>query len=127
MNSNDIRAAEAELLAAETAAERGPQPKPFRPYRLRSTLRGHQRGVASVKFSPDGKWIASSGADSSVRIWEVDTGKCVHVLMGHLAGVSTISWAPEGGLLASGGDDKVIRLWNAITVSFNPPFQAYLR
>ena len=116
MNSNDIRAAEAELLAAETAAEQGPPPKPFRAYRLKATLRGHTRGVACARFSPDGKWIASCGADASVRIWEVGSGKCVHVLMGHLAGVSTVSWAPEGGLLASGGDDKVVRLWNATTV-----------
>lgn len=29
------------------------------------TLRGHKRGVAAVKFSPDGKWIASCCKDNS--------------------------------------------------------------
>lgn len=28
-------------------------------YRPHMTMRGHKRGVAAVKFSPDGKWIAS--------------------------------------------------------------------
>lgn len=33
-----------------------PQRLNYVPY---MTLRGHKRGVAAVKFSPDGKWIAS--------------------------------------------------------------------
>ena len=36
-------------------------------YVPRLTLRGHKRGVAAVKFSPDGKWIASCCTDTAER------------------------------------------------------------
>jgi len=31
-------------------------------YVLRGTLTGHRMPISAVKFSPDGKWIASAGA-----------------------------------------------------------------
>jgi len=41
-----------------------PPPKPERlNYKLRSVLKGHLRGVSQVKFSPDGRMIASGGED----------------------------------------------------------------
>nr|POF27651.1 wd repeat-containing protein 5 [Quercus suber] len=90
------------------------RPKIERPtrldYRLHMTLRGHKRGVASVKFSPDGKWIASC-----CRIWDAYTGQLSHTLEGHLAGISTIAWSPDSKILASGSDDKIIRLWDIST------------
>lgn len=33
----------------------------FRPYRCRSVLRGNKKGVSMVKFSRDGRFVASSG------------------------------------------------------------------
>lgn len=84
-------------------------------YGLRMTLRGHRRGVATVKYSPNGKWIASCSADSTIKIWDASNGTLVHTLEGHLAGVSTISWNPDSTVLASGSDDKSIRLWDVIT------------
>jgi len=65
-----------------------------------------------VRFSPDGRWIASCGADGMIKIWDVATGKHMRTLEGHLAGVSTIAWSPDSNTIASGSDDKAIRLWH---------------
>ena len=84
-------------------------------YALQYTLKGHKRGVASVKFSPDGKWIASCSADCTLKIWSAATGALQHTLEGHLAGISTLAWSPDSRVLASGSDDKLIRLWDVTT------------
>jgi COMPASS component SWD3 len=84
-------------------------------YALQYTLKGHKRGVASVKFSPDGKWIASCSADCTLKIWSAATGALQHTLEGHLAGISTLAWSPDSRVLASGSDDKLIRLWDITT------------
>ncbi|KAM3414241.1 hypothetical protein BST61_g10897 [Cercospora zeina] len=84
-------------------------------YVLHMTLRGHKRGVAAAKFSPDGKWIASCSADSTVKIWNAETGVISQTLEGHMAGISTIAWSPDSKVIASGSDDKIIRLWDIAT------------
>ena len=47
--------------------------------RLKS-LEGHKTAVWSVAFSPDGKTLASGGADRTVRIWNVKTGEQIKTL-----------------------------------------------
>lgn len=84
-------------------------------YALQYTLKGHKRGIASVKFSPDGKWLASCSADCTLKIWSAATGALQHTLEGHLAGISTLAWSPDSRVLASGSDDKLIRLWDVTT------------
>lgn len=44
--------------------------------------RGHMANVNSVKFSPDGSWIASAGTEGSVIIWDIRMSK-VSALQGH--------------------------------------------
>ncbi|EPE26150.1 WD40 repeat-like protein [Glarea lozoyensis ATCC 20868] len=93
-----------------------PQYKPLRVnYKQKFILRGHRKGVAQVRFSPDGRWIASCSADGTIKIWDSATGKHVRTLEGHLAGVSTIAWSPDSNTIASGSDDKTIRLWRRAT------------
>ncbi|KAH8814926.1 prolyl oligopeptidase-like protein [Xylogone sp. PMI_703] len=84
-------------------------------YKQKLILRGHRKGVSQVRFSPDGRWIASCSADGTIKIWDAITGKHMRTLEGHLAGVSTIAWSPDSKSLASGSDDKTIRLWDRAT------------
>lgn len=46
------------------------------------SLQGHRSRVSSTAFSPDGKWIASSSYDYTVRIWNSSTGVLYRVLDG---------------------------------------------
>jgi len=86
-------------------------------YRPTLILKGHKKAISAVKFSPDGKRIASCSADGTIKIWDAVTGKHEHTLEGHMAGISTIAWSPDSTTLASGSDDKSIRLWDVIKVS----------
>lgn len=84
-------------------------------YRLKYTLKGHRGPVSQVRFSPDGRWIASCSADATIKVWDTATGNHIRTMEGHLAGISTISWSPDSETIASGSDDKVIRLWHRAT------------
>ncbi|KAK9846338.1 hypothetical protein WJX81_001869 [Elliptochloris bilobata] len=89
---------------------------PHRPaYQLKRTLEGHTRGVVSVKFSNDGRRLASASADKTARVWDPFTGDCLHILSGHTEGVNDVAWDPEDRYLATASDDKTLLLWAAQT------------
>ncbi|WP_017654791.1 AAA-like domain-containing protein [Fortiea contorta] len=84
--------------------------------RERNQLEGHQSGVNSVVFSPDGKTLASASWDKTIKLWNVGTGKQIASLTtGHQSGISSVVFSPDGKTLASASWDKTIKLWNVGT------------
>ena len=71
--------------------------------------------VFSVAFSPDGKTLASGGADYAVKLWDVVTGKKIRTLWGHNEEVFSVAFSPDGKRLASGSDDCTTKLWDLAT------------
>jgi WD40 repeat protein len=71
--------------------------------KLLHTLAGHERGVLAVAFAPDGRVLASGGADGSIGLWRVADGQRLHRLQGHEWHVTGLAFSADGKLLASGG------------------------
>ncbi|WP_233787929.1 AAA-like domain-containing protein, partial [Dulcicalothrix desertica] len=83
--------------------------------RERNQLQGHTGEVYSVAISADGKTLASAGADKTIKLWNISTGKIISTLSGHTAIVNSVAISADGKTLASAGADKTIKLWNIST------------
>jgi len=70
-----------------------------------------QDRVGSIKYSPDGRWIAVSGGragcaetpspDFGVRIFDAQTGQLATTLLGMTCTSTSVDWSPDGRYLAS--------------------------
>ena len=51
--------------------------------KLLRTLRGHEDVIGRIAWSPDGRVLASSSEDETIRLWNAETGECLRTLTGH--------------------------------------------
>lgn len=85
---------------------------------------GHQTGAASLAFHPCGRFLASSGRDGAVRIWDVDTGKQVNTLPIKGEVDSRLAFGAEGNTLVVATADATVKLFgrrDPLTGSASPP------
>ena len=78
-----------------------------------SVLQGHEHLVTSLAYSADGRLLASSSRDRTVRLWDPPGHRPGAVLRGHTDYVSCVAIAPNGRTLASASWDGTLRLWDA--------------
>ena len=76
---------------------------------------GHTLKVNCVVFGPDGRWLASGGADNSIKIWDVNSGRELRALTGHTGWVKALAASHDGRWLASGSNDRTVRVWDVLT------------
>ncbi|RLN38104.1 hypothetical protein BBJ28_00017445 [Nothophytophthora sp. Chile5] len=61
---------------------------------------GHAHRVTDMTFSADARWLFSSAADASLRVWDIPTGKCVDWLRFQKP-VTGLAVSPTGEFLAT--------------------------
>jgi small GTP-binding protein len=80
--------------------------------KLLRTLRGHTDRITRISWSPDGQLLATPSADSTIMLWDAESGECLHTLKGHENVVYCVDFDPKGYTLASGSSDHSIKLWD---------------
>lgn len=61
----------------------------------------------------DGIHVVSGSLDTSIRVWEVESGSCKHTLMGHQSLTSGMEL--RNNILVSGNADSTVKVWDIIS------------
>jgi WD40 repeat protein len=72
----------------------------------------------TVAFRADGEVVATGSQDTSIRLWDAESGKEIAILRGHEGYVDFVAFSPDGEKMASWGRDGQLLLWD---LSVAPP------
>jgi RNA polymerase sigma factor (sigma-70 family) len=115
-----IPSAEAQVGPPDVKAAEPPDSKaaPAEPVAEVRTLRGHERSVWCVTFSPDGRLLASSAGGTAdkpgeVYLWDCATGKLVATTHTEKS-VRSIAFSPDGKVLAAAEFDGTVKLRDTV-------------
>ncbi|KXH38299.1 hypothetical protein CSAL01_00175 [Colletotrichum salicis] len=97
------------------------------------TLERHTEGIQgvwTVAYSPNGQWLVSGSRDGTVKLWNANSGNCLHTIGGHgeeysdysdyyarraPAGVRSVSFSADGLSFVSGSWNGVVKVWSTVT------------
>lgn len=112
---NNIQNLSAGLVSLSSALNKQKSLKPPYVWVHEKTLLGHDAGVTSIAITPDSNYIVTGSADSTVKIWDVDSDESPISLNGHKDEVLSVNVTPDGKKIISGAYDNNIHIWNFVS------------
>jgi WD40 repeat protein len=76
------------------------------------TLVGHSDWVIALTLSSDGKYVISSSADNTLKVWNWQTGKQLRTLKGYTLLINTVALTPDSNYMISASGDNTLKVWN---------------
>lgn len=72
----------------------------------------HNYGINDCLWGRDDSWIVTCSDDKTLKLWDVETERCLRTFTGHKGFVFTVQQHWSTGLLVSGSFDNTVRLWD---------------
>ena len=127
--------ADDDTFMSESIYQKIPTPKPKRQKTLkrRSTailhehfepgtnikeIQAHNDMITAIDFDAPFGTMVTSALDDTVRVWDLNLGRCMGLLEGHHASVRCLQ--VEDNLVATGSMDASIRLWDLSQAQYAP-------
>ncbi|MCB1177790.1 MAG: TIR domain-containing protein, partial [Leptospiraceae bacterium] len=93
-----------------------PEEHPYAFSREILNIKGHNKEVKVVAYSPNGKILASGSVDKRILIWDSSSGKKINSIeLVKTGNVTSLSFSPDGKILGSGFQNGKIILWDIAT------------
>ncbi|MXZ00457.1 hypothetical protein F4Y93_07350, partial [Candidatus Poribacteria bacterium] len=78
-------------------------------------LTEHTRAIKTLAFTADGRTLVSASLDTTIRLWDVETGKSRLLTAEHTRAIYGLSFLKDGKTLINGSSGCTLRLWNTQT------------
>ena len=82
---------------------------------LIGTLKGHSSIVNSVAITPDGSKVVSASYDTTLKVWDIETGDEIRTLKWHSDIVNSVAITPDGHKAISASWDNTLKVWDIET------------
>ncbi|KAF4513707.1 hypothetical protein G6O67_000948 [Ophiocordyceps sinensis] len=81
-------------------------------------IRAHRDNITALDFDAPFGTMVTAALDDTVKVWDLNAGRCMGFLEGHTASVRTLQ--VEANILATGSADATIRLWDLSRSHYDP-------
>lgn len=81
-------------------------------------IRAHRENITALDFDAPFGTMVTAAMDDTVRVWDLNAGRCMGNLEGHTASVRTLQ--VEDNILATGSMDATIKLWDLSKARYDP-------
>ena len=79
------------------------------------TLGYHDDEITDLKFSPNGKRVASVGRDNRIKLWNIDKKDKPQILDSQSKTLTYMDFSPDSQIVAFTSKDNTIKLWKLDT------------
>ena len=83
------------------------------------SINKHLQAVQCINVTPNNRWVISGSDDNSIRVWDIESGKCLHTLVAHHGerrssrGISRMALTSDGRrVISADNGEGTIRVWN---------------
>lgn len=84
-------------------------------FSLKFSREEHDNSINRIAFADDGRRLATTSDDLTIRLWSLPSGKPGPVLIGHQSAPVAATFSPDGRVLASGATDGMVRIFDTDT------------